>query len=63
MNSHSYRTRRRISIIVVNSEGIEAKWLSARGVTAFVLKYRVAHTKRQPGTEMMTNLRDHKVMD
>jgi acetyl esterase/lipase len=29
----------------INSEGIDvAKWLAARGVTAFVLKYRLAHT-------------------
>ena len=29
----------------INSEGIDvAKWLNARGVTAFVLKYRLAHT-------------------
>ena len=29
----------------INSEGIDvAKWLATRGVTAFVLKYRLAHT-------------------
>jgi acetyl esterase/lipase len=29
----------------ITSEGIDvAKWLSARGITAFVLKYRLAHT-------------------
>ncbi|MBI1809990.1 MAG: alpha/beta hydrolase, partial [Gemmatimonadetes bacterium] len=29
----------------INSEGVDvAKWLAARGVTAFVLKYRLAHT-------------------
>ncbi len=29
----------------INSEGIDvAKWLAAKGVTAFVLKYRLAHT-------------------
>ena len=29
----------------INSEGIDvAKWLNARGVTAFVLKYRLVHT-------------------
>ena len=29
----------------INSEGIDvAKWLAARGVTAFVLKYRLLHT-------------------
>ena len=29
----------------INSEGIDvAKWLAARGMTAFVLKYRLAHT-------------------
>lgn len=29
----------------INSEGVDAaKWLAARGMTAFVLKYRLAHT-------------------
>src|SRR5689334_11346626 len=30
----------------ITSEGIDvAKWLAARGMTAFVLKYRLAHTE------------------
>jgi len=36
----------------INSEGIDvAKWLSGRGVTAFVLKYRLAHTEGDAAEE------------
>jgi hypothetical protein len=36
----------------LNSEGIDvAKWLAARGVTAFVLKYRLAHTSEDATQE------------
>jgi len=38
----------------INSEGIDvAKWLAARGVTAFVLKYRLAHTGEDATQEFM----------
>src|SRR5580704_2607080 len=38
----------------ITSEGIEvAKWLAAKGVTAFVLKYRVAHTGEDATQEFM----------
>jgi len=52
-------------LLSINSEGNdEAKWLAAHGVTAFVLRYRVTHSlTNNPIQEMMTNLRDHKVMD
>lgn len=40
----------------ISSEGIDvAKWLAARGVTAFVLKYRLAHTG-EDGTQEFTAL-------
>jgi acetyl esterase/lipase len=36
----------------INSEGIDvAKWLSGRGATAFVLKYRLAHTEGDAAEE------------
>jgi acetyl esterase/lipase len=43
----------------INTEGIEvAKWLAARGVTAFVLKYRLAHTGDDATQEFMAALAD-----
>ena len=43
----------------INSEGIEvAKYLTARGVTAFVLKYRLAHTGEDATQEFATMLAD-----
>jgi acetyl esterase/lipase len=43
----------------INSEGIDvAKWLTARGVTAFVLKYRLAHTGDDATQEFMTLFAD-----
>jgi acetyl esterase/lipase len=39
----------------INSEGIDvAKYLAARGVTAFVLKYRLAHTGEDATQEFIT---------
>lgn len=39
----------------INSEGIDvAKWLAAQGVTAFVLKYRLAHTGEDATEEFKT---------
>ncbi len=43
----------------INSEGIDvAKYLTARGVTAFVLKYRLAHTGEDATQEFATMLSD-----
>lgn len=43
----------------INSEGIDvAKWLVARGVTAFVLKYRLAHSGEDATTEFMALFAD-----
>ena len=46
----------------INSEGTEvAKWLNEKGVTCFVLKYRLAKTKTEdPASEMMQKLADPK---
>src|ERR1700689_4006619 len=45
----------------INSEGIEvAKWLAARGVTAFVLKYRLAHTGEDGTSEFAAAFQDQK---
>src|SRR5947209_17157434 len=45
----------------MNSEGIDvAKWLAARGVTAFVLKYRLAHSGEDATTEFMQAFQDRK---
>jgi acetyl esterase/lipase len=45
----------------INSEGIDvAKWLAARGVTAFVLKYRLAHTGEDATQEFTTLFKDHE---
>ena len=44
----------------IESEGYEvAKYLAAKGVTAFVLKYRLAHTGDDATTEFTTLYADH----
>jgi acetyl esterase/lipase len=44
----------------IDSEGYEvAKYLAAKGVTAFVLKYRLAHTGDDAGQEFQTLYGDH----
>jgi acetyl esterase/lipase len=43
----------------INSEGVDvAKFLTARGVTAFVLKYRLAHTGEDATEEFLTLFAD-----
>jgi acetyl esterase/lipase len=45
----------------INSEGIDvAKWLAAKGVTAFVLKYRLAHSGEDATKEFMEMFADRK---
>ena len=45
----------------INSEGIDvAKWLAARGVTGFVLKYRLARTGEDATQEFMAAFADKK---
>jgi len=47
----------------VNREGADvAKWLQSKGITAFVLKYRLIHTKnKNPVMEMIASLQSKKV--
>lgn len=48
----------------INSEGIDvAKWLNARGVAAFVLKYRLIPTGDDGVKEMATKMGDRKKME
>ncbi|QJW89458.1 alpha/beta hydrolase [Spirosoma taeanense] len=49
----------------IDSEGIDvAKWLNAKGVAAFVLKYRLAHSLTDdPVAELLPKLRDFKKLD
>lgn len=48
----------------INSEGIDvAKWLTARGVMAFVLKYRLAHTGADATQEFTTLFADRPKFD
>ncbi len=49
----------------INSEGIDlAKWLNARGVTAFVLKYRLAKSNTDdPAKEMMEKVGNPSKME
>ncbi len=48
----------------INSEGADvAKWLAARGVAAFVLKYRLVETGEDGTKEMMTRISDQKKFD
>lgn len=45
----------------IDSEGIDvAKWLAARGTTAFVLKYRLAHTGEDATQEFVALFADRK---
>jgi acetyl esterase/lipase len=45
----------------INSEGIDvAKYLAAKGITAFVLKYRIAHTGEDGTQEFMDLINDHQ---
>jgi acetyl esterase/lipase len=45
----------------INSEGIDvARYLAAKGVTAFVLKYRLAHTGEDATQEFVTLYADHE---
>ncbi len=49
----------------IDSEGIEvAKWLAAKGVAAFVLKYRVVHSlTNDPVAELMPKMADKQKLD
>lgn len=49
----------------IDSEGIDvAKWLNARGITAFVLKYRVARSfTDDPVKELMGKMSNFKTLD
>jgi acetyl esterase/lipase len=48
----------------INSEGIDvAKWLAGKGVTAFVLKYRLAHTGEDATKEFMESFQDRHKFD
>lgn len=51
-------------ILSINSEGIDvAKWLQKKGIAAFVLKYRVAHSLTDdPVKELMPKMSDEKIM-
>jgi acetyl esterase/lipase len=52
-------------ILSINNEGTDvAKWLNEKGVTAFVLKYRLVRMITQdPITELMGKMRDFKKLD
>lgn len=48
----------------INSEGVDvAKWLVARGVAAFVLKYRLVQTGEDGTKELMAKISDRKSFD
>jgi acetyl esterase/lipase len=48
----------------INSEGIDvAKWLNAKGVTAFVLKYRLAPTGEDGVKEFVAKFADRKKLE
>jgi acetyl esterase/lipase len=48
----------------INSEGVDvAKWLAARGVASFVLKYRLVQTGEDGTREMMSKIADRKKFD
>ncbi len=49
----------------INSEGVDvAKWLNAKGVAAFVLKYRLVHSlTNDPVGELMKKMGDFKKLD
>jgi acetyl esterase/lipase len=52
-------------MLSIESEGsMVAKWLNAKGVTAFVLKYRLVHSLTDnPVKEMMSKFADPKALD
>lgn len=52
-------------ILSINNEGRDvAKWLNEKGVTAFVLKYRLVHSiTNDPMTELTGKMRDFKKLD
>lgn len=52
-------------ILSIDSEGIDvAKWLNQRGITAFVLKYRVVHIlSNDPVKELSTKMQDFNKLD
>ena len=48
----------------INSEGVDvAKWLNARGVTAFVLKYRLVPTGEDGVKDLMAKINNRQKMD
>jgi lysophospholipase L1-like esterase/dienelactone hydrolase len=49
----------------INSEGVDvAKWLNSKGIAAFVLKYRVAHSfTDDPVKELMGKMGNFKALD
>lgn len=48
----------------INSEGVDvAKWLAAKGVTAFVLKYRLVPTGEDGVQEVMTKIANRAKLD
>jgi acetyl esterase/lipase len=49
----------------INSEGIDvAKWLAAKGIACFVLKYRLVHSETDdPAKELMALLGNQKKLD
>jgi acetyl esterase/lipase len=51
-------------ILSINSEGIDvAKWLNAKGVTGFVLKYRLVPTAKEGVLEMLAKNREKLKQD
>ena len=52
-------------VLSINSEGIDvAKWLNSKGVAAFVLKYRVAHSLTDdPLKELTSKMGDFEKLD
>jgi len=52
-------------ILSIDSEGIEvAQWLNSKGITAFVLKYRLVHSlTNDPFQELMPLMGDSKKLD
>src|SRR5215469_4620644 len=51
-------------VLSINSEGIDvAKWLAAKGVTAFVLRYRLVPSGEDAVKEVMTRITDRRKME
>lgn len=51
-------------LLAISHEGVEvAKWLTARGVTAFVLRYRLVPTGEDAAKELREKMNDHKKFD